>query len=396
MHEKEEYPYLLTDNGASLSDAAKQNVVRLSQGFAQKHQMGSYSYFADKAIFQLMVEMTKLDPKREWSKFKPKNGESMGELHHFLCDPSHEQRIMAARHSHLLLTKNDGTPLDTRHQDLVFRKVYETALGNLSAQGTIPESFSKDEENNRVATLLLTLGVVAANSPYLEAKALFAMCFWAPGKEVDAALVARVVTRVAESRGKPLRRYVRHHLPYLAREWLQHGYEVDAFPFSLLECTSAEAFIRENIDILVPVFFECDQIGQLDHLAKACTKDVPQLLQEAFPTLMAYIFPCIAAETDEATKQHLQPAKIFAARKHYKFLEKTLGSDQLNTLLDKDIDKITLTLLKLVHDPNPMVEGEVVVAPNPPHFPPIIVQKTLKYLGALFGEAHRTQISQNC
>lgn len=62
-------------------------------------------------------------------------------------------------------------------------------------QGTVPESFSKDEENNRVATLLLTLGVIAANSPYLEAKALFAMCFWAPGKEVDAALVARVVTR---------------------------------------------------------------------------------------------------------------------------------------------------------------------------------------------------------
>lgn len=104
--------------------------------------------------------------------------------------------------------------------------------------------------------------------------------------------------------------YARHHLPYLAREWLQHGYEVDAFPFSLLECTSAETFIRENIDILVPVFFECDQIGQLDHLAKACTKDVPQLLQEAFPTLMAYIFPCIAAETDEATKQYLQPAKV--------------------------------------------------------------------------------------
>lgn len=67
-------------------------------------------------------------------------------------------------------------------------------------------------------------------------------------------------------------------------------------------------------------------------------------------------------------------------------MEKTLGSDQLNTLLDKDIDKITLTLLKLVHDPTPMVEGEVVVPPNPPHFPPVIVEKTLEYLGALFGE----------
>ncbi|XP_069987249.1 serine-protein kinase ATM isoform X2 [Penaeus vannamei] len=376
----------LTDNGASLSDTAKQNVVCLSQAFAQKHHMGSYSYFADKAIFQLMVEMTKLDPKREWSKFRSKNGEGMGELHHLLCDPSHEQRIMAARLSHLLLTNNDGTPLDSRHQDQMFRKVYETALGNLSVQGTVPDLFSKDENNNRVATLLLTLGVIAANSPYLEAKALFAMCFWAPGKEVDTMLVARVVTRVAESRGKPLQKYVRHHLPYLAREWLQHGYDLDAFPFSLLECSSAEAFIRENINILVPVFFECDQIGQLDHLAKACAKDIPQLLREAFSTLMAYIFPCIAAEADEATKQHLQPAKIFAARKHYKFMEKTLGSDQLNTLLDKDIDKITLTLLKLVHDPTPMVEGEVVVPPNPPHFPPVIVEKTLEYLGALFGE----------
>lgn len=65
----------------------------------------------------------------------------------------------------------------------------------LPFQGTVPDLFSKDENNNRVATLLLTLGVIAANSPYLEAKALFAMCFWAPGKEVDTMLVARVVTR---------------------------------------------------------------------------------------------------------------------------------------------------------------------------------------------------------
>lgn len=85
---------------------------------------------------------------------------------------------------------------------------------------------------------------------------------------------------------------------------------MEAFPISLLECTSAEAFIRENVDILVPVLFECDQTGQLDHLAEACAKDVPQLLREAFPTLMAYIFPCIAAETDEAAKQLLQPAKV--------------------------------------------------------------------------------------
>ena len=45
---------------------------------------------------------------------------------------------------------------------------------------------------------------------------------------------------------------------------------------------------------------------------------------------------------------------------------------------------ITLGVLKLVHDPSIYKGGEPVITPNPPHFPPAVIEHTLKFTGGLY------------
>ncbi|XP_042205205.1 serine-protein kinase ATM-like [Homarus americanus] len=377
---------LISVNGTRLSAALQGNVVKLTRAFAQKHQQGNYGQSVSEAIFALNVELSKVDPKRMWSRYIMSENDRCGEVYDLLCSPSHELRMMSASSIHELLVKTDGTLMDSQHQDKIFREVYQTALEALTIQGTVAEDFKTDESINRVASFLLTLGIIALNSPYLEAKALFALCLVVPDHGVDASLVSRLISRVAVSRGSSLKELMHRHLPYLVTQWLQHNHDIADFPVSILEYTSKEDFLNENRNVLLPVLFECNQNDNTDLLAQSLGRNVSELLQTNFPKLMAHIFPYIAAECDEVFLSQLSKVKIQAAKRQYVLLKKTLGEGNFINMIEKHVGDMMLSLVKLVHNPQPMVEEEVIVEPNPPHFPPAVIDSTLKFLGERFGE----------
>ncbi|XP_071544823.1 serine-protein kinase ATM [Panulirus ornatus] len=377
---------LISVNGSCLSGTIQSIIVKLAKAFAQKLLEGNYWESVSEAIILLNCELSKVDPKRVWSKYGLPDNSRCGEVYDYLCSPSFELRILAASFIHILLVRGDGTLMDMPHQDKIFQEVYQTILEALTVHNTLPGNFMSDEAGNRKVSFLLTLGIIAHNSPYLEAKALFALCLAVPEHDVDSSLVSRLVGRVAASQGHSLKGLVHHHLPYLATQWVQHNHDITAFPAILLEATSQETFLHENKNILLPVLYECDQSPAIDILAQSCGKEVSELLRENFPTLMAHIFPYVAAEPNELMVSQLQNMRVQAAKRHYKSLERSFGNDVFSRLIDEHIGDMMLSLVKLVHDPYAMVEEEVIVEPNPPHFSSAVIQNTLKFLGKMFGE----------
>nr|XP_053628540.1 serine-protein kinase ATM-like [Cherax quadricarinatus] len=101
---------------------------------------------------------------------------------------------------------------------------------------------------------------------------------------------------------------------------------------------------------------------------------------------MAHILPYVAAEHDDSQVNQLPKSKMQAAKKHYKWLERSLGNEVFSRLVDQHVGDIMLSLLKIVHDNDPIVQNEVIVLPNPPYFSPAVIQNTLEFLGRIFGE----------
>ncbi|XP_069939528.1 serine-protein kinase ATM isoform X3 [Cherax quadricarinatus] len=377
---------LINVHGSILSENIKRNVVRLAEAFANKQQQGIYGQDVIEAIFYLNSELSKVDPKREWSKYITRENDRCGEVFDLLCSPSHELRILAVSLIHVLLVNVDGSMIDSQRQDQVFTDVYQTALEALTVQGTVSQDFKSDEGVNRVSSFLLTLGVIALNSSYLEAKALFALCLAVPENGVDPVLVSRLLKRVSLSRGWSLKQLLQCHLPYLATQWIQHKHDIANFPACLIECNDPEIFLNEHKNILLPILFEFDQNNSIDNLARICGKDVNELYIQNFPALMAHILPYVAAEHDDSQVNQLPKSKMQAAKKHYKWLERSLGNEVFSRLVDQHVGDIMLSLLKIVHDNDPIVQNEVIVLPNPPYFSPAVIQNTLEFLGRIFGE----------
>ncbi|XP_064120300.1 uncharacterized protein LOC135224906 [Macrobrachium nipponense] len=179
-----------------------------------------------------------------------------------------------------------------------------------------------------------------------------------------------------------LKLYMRQHLPYLSTQWLQDQKDFQMFPSCLLETTNFKSLLEENLDLLLPVLLEFNILQPLEALCTDSEKAINDLLIEHFPVLMAHIFPYIAVET-YSLENVIENAKIKNAKGRYKLLEKSLGKQNFNILVTRYIGDITLNIVKLVHDPSICKEG-LVIEPNPPHFLPIVIEHTLKFIGDLF------------
>ncbi|KAK7083823.1 hypothetical protein SK128_022234, partial [Halocaridina rubra] len=137
------------------------------------------------------------------------------------------------------------------------------------------------------------------------------------------------------------------------------------------------------MELLLPVAFEYDQLTCFETYSESKGQNIRKYLELSFPTLMAHIFPYIAAE-QPAVREQLGLRKIQGAKLRYKQLEQLFGRDNFFRLITKHIGDITLGVAKLIHEPLTGVDFELIVTPNPPYFSMAVIKNALLYIGALF------------
>ncbi|KAK3866688.1 hypothetical protein Pcinc_027801 [Petrolisthes cinctipes] len=375
---------LLRVNSVHLSSESRNNVVALTRAFITKLRSGIYDQSVSQAILNLSVQLCKVDSLDVWQRERSGEGGVCGQIPAFLSCHNHQLRISAATKIHCLLTKPYTS--DAGCLDKIFQELYQAVLEALTLQDSVPDDLKRDETSGRVSGFCLTLGIIALHSPYLRSRALFALCHVVPEHKVDPALVARLVSRVAEGTGSSMVKLMREELPYLATQWVQHKHPIAEFPPALLACPDPVSFLTTYRNILLPSLLECDRspaLEFLENLAGTCGREAKDLFADNFSTLMAHIFPFIAAE--QANYTSVSKARIQMAKKHYKLIEKELGenfSDHMNL----HIGKVIAGVVQLAHNSELMIPGELVLAPNPPHFPPVFIHTTLSFIGRMFGE----------
>lgn len=383
---------LIGHHGNMLNADLKETVVMLVRGMAVKqYKYRNYGIKVDKAIYNINAELTKIDPDRSWSLYKVEGAENCGFLYAPLGASQHKIRIMAARNIHLLLKHENGAPLSGDQQSEIFEKVYQSSLEALTAQGEVPAEMVGDEGSNVVASFLLSIGIMAQSSRFLEKKALFALCIAIPERGIKDELVARVITKIASSKGLSLEDYMKKHLPYVSQQWLKHNLSLTDFPVNLLQCSNLEEFVTKNLKVLTSVCLDYDTrngsastLPTISILSEASQKSPVDLYAENLPLLFAHIFPFLAAESQGQHDMDLR--KVKSARVRWKLLENSLGSDVLHERIEKHLGLIALNLCGLCHNPSSMEGGEVVVEPNPPHFTPELIKDTFTYCSTFFGD----------
>ncbi|XP_063853979.1 serine-protein kinase ATM-like isoform X2 [Scylla paramamosain] len=382
---------LICKHGCSLSPDIRTSILTLVKAFAIKHQQGNYDKSVTRKIFDVNMELTKVDPKRTWSHYEIPDHDRCGKIVDLLNSKTNELRLRAAVSVRILVIGggdsgggDGGGVIDAQHQDRVFEEVYQIVLESLNVSDSPNEDLLPDERRNRCASFLLSLGCLAASSPYLESKALFALCLSVPVYKIEAPLLLQLLTCISKAKRTSPQQLLASNLQYLTSQWLQHRHSITAFPSTAFGYKTAGAFLAEHRSALLPVLLECDAKEGIEELAEGCEGGVKGLFKDAFPFLMARVFPYIAAEGVAAEGMRLGEAKIQAGRRQYKQIERTFGTEVFTNMLTTHIGDITLHLLRLAHDPQPWVEGEVVVPPPPPSFPPEVIQATMKFIGGIF------------
>ncbi|KAK7083824.1 hypothetical protein SK128_022237 [Halocaridina rubra] len=119
---------LLEKNGKYLPVETQNMMINFTKGVIQKQLKNTLGQPMMEAIFYLNVELTKLDPKREWSRYSFPEYDRCGEIYSMLSSPSHKLRLAATQAVYLLFIQSGDRAHNGDHLDHHFREIYQTAL----------------------------------------------------------------------------------------------------------------------------------------------------------------------------------------------------------------------------------------------------------------------------
>nr|ACG68443.1 ataxia telangiectasia mutated protein [Branchiostoma floridae] len=400
---------------------------------------GQYTGPVRMAIMECMEALIKVDPCSDWSTLTLRD-ERRNDVPYplsqlfpqLLRDKSHHIRIrMATACLQLFQTvhvKTNGDrclkPADRGDQEKVFASIYEALQETMTVPGKLSADEIEDESANRVASMLATLAAVACSSAACEKRALFALFQVTrrptqggddltpdleTGEEqmeqdgnslsnVAPELTIKVLQQIARYFGHPTcGAYLSEHLGYLVHQWLQEGYRVIDLQYTLMGYTCRRDFYRDQYSTIVPHLVMQKDMATVKHIAEELECDWVALLHSCFPRIIVNVLPLFAEQgPEEQSDRSLE--RVQQARECLDLIEKSIGGDSVNKLIQKHLDDIVIELLMTFHEvskDDPDVNQFIKASdpePNPPCFTSYTIRATMDYLTSCHASRQKTAI----
>ncbi|XP_078699305.1 serine-protein kinase ATM-like [Branchiostoma floridae x Branchiostoma belcheri] len=399
---------------------------------------GQYTAPVRTAIMECMEALLKVDPCSDWSTLTLRDDQRkdvprpLSELFPLLLrDRSHNIRIrMATAGLQLFQTihvKNNGDrslrPADREEQEKVFASIYEALQETMTVPGKLSADEIQDESANRVASMLATLAAVACSSPACEKRALFALFQVTKRPEGDdltpdleageeqmeqdnadslsnvaPELTIKVLQQIAQYFGHPTcGAYLCEHLSYLVHQWLQEGYRITQLQYLLMGYTCRKDFYRDQYSTIVPHLVVQKDMAAVRHVADELDCDWVSLLHACFPRVIVNVLPLFAEQgPEEQSDRSLE--RVQQARECLDLIEKSIGGDSVNKLIQKHLDDIVIELLMTFYevskdDPDvPQFIKPSDPEPNPPCFTHYTIRATMDYLTSCHASRQKSAI----
>ncbi|XP_069700137.1 serine-protein kinase ATM isoform X2 [Periplaneta americana] len=383
---------LLRDVFKHLKDTkSRENSVVILKAFQKRVNLEKYGPDICIHYVRCLGELAKVDPNFSWATWNS-GTEDRGverpiaeELLVHIKSPFHEMRMTAASFIGSLFGTSSIIASDTSKQFAWQTKMFEKLCVFIMSSyqvtaGTVEENM--DESANRTASALHSFAALIVISPYWRKRAMFAMLQLVKEKNLNTDLVRKVLNLVGKSlKLSDIKKLTETYLNYILIHWQETQYALKDFPWVVFDCTSDTEFFSKYQEVIIPVLLRKEDNEALDLVSRKVGKMLAELVTVCYPRIIACQIPCFAASASDGLKDtETKIAKQLLTR-----LEQILTKDTITELLNQQLDKVIVNIMRLLFDPQHFSKlcggcRETLSDPDPPHFKFTIIMKSLLYL----------------
>ena len=288
-------------------------------------------------------------------------------LFRYLLHPSERVRYSAAVGLQQLFV-HTAAPFDQKRTLL---RNLDAGLKSLCDAPPARSAESAEEGSGETSTMMMTLGPLALNCPELEREIVTALVLNYKSLGVPIRQLLSVVRNVASVRypGNTVGRYVLPMLSFVLNEFLKQELPLEDFPHQLVNCDSAEAFVRRFESLVVPLYLwrapRAESLAALKGILGVQRSHV--LVERNFVRILAYYLPEVTHSKDKLNKVEQKANELS------KMMLKRLGENCYYEHIQSKFPQILSEVYKQIYDPESVRKSlgfesaALATRPNPPH-----------------------------
>ncbi|XP_047109240.1 serine-protein kinase ATM-like [Schistocerca piceifrons] len=335
----------------------KENTVALLRGLQLVVCKKQYGAKVVAQYIRCLGELAKVDSDASWSLWRV--GTKLPgsivrdetpiaeEILFYVQHPFHELRMMAITFIPTLFGCFEEQKIEKlQWQSNMFESLCKIIMEAFVVEGELSEQERIDESANRTSTALHSVAALLMSNSILRKKSLFFLLQLIREKNISLDLVKKSLAIAGNAMNIIGSKLIAANLKYLFTHWCLSKYQIQEFPWLLLECSSEADFYTTHLKTIVPILFFNRDLDIIEELCLKVGKDLKLVTEVCSPYIIGHLLPIFTMKNSKEMYNY----NIFNAEQLLKQLEKILSEDQVKCLLSENMDIVIVTIFRLLFD----------------------------------------------
>ncbi|XP_049947955.1 serine-protein kinase ATM-like [Schistocerca serialis cubense] len=335
----------------------KENTVALLRGLQLVVCKKQYGAKVVAQYIRCLGELAKVDSDASWSLWRV--GTKLPgsivrdetpiaeEILFYVQHPFHELRMMAITFIPTLFGSFEEQKIEKlQWQSNMFESLCKIIMEAFVVEGELSEQERIDESANRTSTALHSVAALLMSNSILRKKSLFFLLQLIREKNISLDLVKKSLAIAGNAMNIIGSKLIAANLKYLFTHWCLSKYQIQEFPWLLLECSSEADFYTTHLKTIVPILFFNRDLDIIEELCLKVGKDLKLVTEVCSPYIIGHLLPIFTMKNSKEMYNY----NIFNAEQLLKQLEKILSEDQVKCLLSENMDIVIVTIFRLLFD----------------------------------------------
>ncbi|XP_076687337.1 serine/threonine-protein kinase tefu isoform X2 [Andrena cerasifolii] len=259
----------------------------------------------------------------------------------------------------------------------------ENSINNFITATEITNANAKiDQNDTKVASVLLVLaGIISTNGAF-QCRALLAMVRFVIDQKIETQIIPKAISTIKDE--ICYSSLIKENSSYLMSYWFNSKYSSQPFPLSLTECKSEGQFYKTYIDTLVFIKLQNLEFSSVMSLCDRVNLSFEEIIENIFPRILAWLLLCISEDTDSGRKR-------LANQMFHKLVsnqDEFVRVKEFSSLFNDKFGETLTYLIERLHDEDyleKMLKIRISFAlTDPPHFKKPAITSCLEYMESNF------------
>ncbi|KAG8185655.1 hypothetical protein JTE90_008926 [Oedothorax gibbosus] len=295
------FPHVIKSDleGPTNMSQNKSHMLHLLKILSKKECEKKGSAMTSYSIAKNLLTLLKMEPSLTWNPLSHKLNENghnsngvneepvISTLSQFLQSPYISVRLFVSANIHTVIS------------DYNIEEVFDAACSeNIQFLLKPKDQLYYDESGNVISSFFHLMSNTILHFPCLQKEALFAVFKTMMSKQADSVLTVKVLDHISNCLGyESTKHFVEQHLIYILHKWIDEKFDLEEFPYSVLDKNSFGSFLSEYHRSIIPVIFFKEDIPSISVIAQKLELTNTEMLVACLPTLQARILSYCAIES---------------------------------------------------------------------------------------------------